>query len=139
VLEFTAGLMPDHLPKYALGIGKPENLSACARMGYNLFDTVIPTRDARHKRLYVFNAAALEDVDLEGEFYRNLYMQDEKHMTSGEPVSEVCDCLLCRNYSRAYLYHLFKIGDSLALRLATLHNLRFYAQLMERVRAHDDG
>ena len=132
VLELTASLMPGDLPKYAMGVGKPENVVACARMGYDLFDSVIPTRDARHLRLYVFNAPTLDSVDLDvGDFYSALYMQDKKYVSDGRPVSEACDCYTCRNYSRAYLYHLFRVGDSLADRLATIHNLRFYAQLME--------
>ncbi len=134
ILEYTANLMPKHLPKYALGVGKPENVVACVKMGYTLFDTVLPTRDARHKRLYVFNASRWEEIDLEGDFYSYLYLQDERYRTSGEPISLLCDCLLCRNYSRAYLYHLFTIGDTLAFRLATLHNLRFYNLLFELIR-----
>lgn len=131
-LGLTASLMPAELPRYAMGIGKPENVVACARMGYNLFDSVIPTRDARHLRLYAFNAPSLEKAELRGkEFYSALYMQDRDHMRDERPISEVCDCHTCRNYSRAYLYHLFRIGDSLAYRLATIHNLRFYSQLME--------
>lgn len=134
-LELTAELMPGNLPKYAMGIGKPESVVACARMGYNLFDSAIPTRDARHLRVYVFNALKLEDVRLDGEkFYKTLYMQDRKHMRDDQPLSKACDCYTCRNYSRAYLYHLFRIQDSLAERLATIHNLRFYAELMQLVR-----
>lgn len=136
MLWFTAGLMPDGLPKYAMGIGKPESVVACARMGYNLFDSAIPTRDARHLRIYIFEAGRMEDVRLDGggDFYETLYMQDRKHMRDGHPLSEACDCYTCRNYSRAYLYHLFRIGDSLAERLATIHNLRFYSQMMEMLR-----
>jgi queuine tRNA-ribosyltransferase len=134
-LELTASLMPDSLPKYAMGIGKPENVVACARMGYNLFDSVIPTRDARHLRLYVFNAPSLDDVRLDTDrFYSTIYMQDRKHMRDRGPISEACDCYTCRNYSKAYLYHLFRVEDGLANRLATIHNLRFYAQLMDRIR-----
>ncbi len=134
-LELTASLLPKDLPRYAMGIGKPENVVACARMGYSLFDSVIPTRDARHLRLYIFNAPSLDRVRLTGkEFYTALYMQDRVHMRDKRPLSEVCDCHTCRNYSRAYLYHLFRIGDGLAPRLATIHNLRFYSQLMEILR-----
>jgi len=131
ILELTASLMPQDLPKYAMGVGKPENVVACARMGYNLFDSVIPTRDARHLRLFVFNASRLDEVDLSADdFYSAIYMQDKKYVSDSRPISEACDCYTCRNYSRAYLYHLFRVGDSLADRLATIHNLRFYAQLM---------
>jgi queuine tRNA-ribosyltransferase len=138
ILAFTASLLPDHLPKYALGIGKPENIVACARMGFDLFDTVLPTRDARHKRLYVLNATSSEDIRLDSDFYTRLYMEDAQHVASDAPVSTACDCPLCRNYSRAYLAHLFRIGDPLAFRLATLHNLRFYTQLMEALGRSDE-
>ncbi|MCL2478658.1 MAG: queuine tRNA-ribosyltransferase family protein, partial [Treponema sp.] len=102
----------------------------CAEMGYNLFDCVIPTREARHNRLYIFG-----DPDDESSLdYNRYYILDEKHIREEAPVSQNCDCPACRKYSRAYLYHLFKVGDSLAYRLATMHNLRFYSRLMEKIR-----
>lgn len=131
ILEYTASLMPDSTPKYAMGLGKPEEIARCYKMGYNLFDCVIPTREARHNRLYVFD-------DAESLEYRNYYILDDKHIREREPVSEHCDCLTCRKYSRAYLYHLYKVGDSLAFRLATIHNLRFFSMLMERIGAHGE-
>lgn len=135
ILRLTADLMPDETPKYAMGVGKPEGIVACRRMGYNLFDCVIPTREARHNRLYVFNAQSAAQIDVTApDFYRYHYILDDKHMKDMRPVSAACDCPLCRNYSSAYLRHLYKIGDSLAYRLATLHNLRFYTMLMEKLR-----
>ena len=135
-LEHTAKLLPEGLPRYALGIGKPDTLVACARMGYNLFDCVIPTRDARHGRLFIFNATDTEDIDLDREpFFKTVYPQDVRYIRDNGPVSEACDCLTCSRYSLAYLHHLFTIHDALALRLATIHNLRFYAILMEKIRA----
>lgn len=129
ILAYTAALMPDDTIKYAMGLGKPDGVIKCFRMGYNLFDCVIPTREARHNRLYVFNEEAGEDA-LQYEHY---YILDEKHIRDRSPVSAHCDCLTCRKYSRAYLHHLSKIGDSLAYRLATIHNLRFYTRLMEKL------
>lgn len=130
-LAYTAELMPPDRPRYAMGVGKPENVVACARMGYNLFDCVIPTRDARHLRLYVFTA---ETPRLDGkEFYRTLYLQDPEHRWDESPLSATCDCHTCQHYSRAYLHHLFRVEDPLAPRLATIHNLRFYARLMELI------
>ena len=130
ILEYTASLMPDDKVKYAMGLGKPDGIVACTRMGYNLFDCVIPTREARHNRLYVF-----DDEDGDDPFsYNRYYIMDDKYIRDNNPVSNSCDCLTCRKYSRAYLYHLYKIGDSLAYRLATIHNLRFYTMLMERIR-----
>ena len=125
-LVYTAGLMPDDKIKYAMGVGKPENVVKCAAMGYDLFDCVIPSRDARHGRLYVFDGDCLA--------HSAYYILNEEHIRDGRPVSGVCGCHTCRNYSRAYLYHLAKSGDSLSHRLATIHNLRFYAELMERLR-----
>ncbi len=139
MVEYVADLVPVDAPKHALGIGKPDNLARCSAMGYNLFDCTIPTRDARHQRLYVFDGDPAE-IDLTaGPFYRNLYMQDDKHRRDAGPVSEGCDCLCCRSYSRAYLHHLFAIRDPLAHRLATIHNLRFYSRLMELLRAKTDA
>ena len=128
ILEYTANLMPDDAVKYAMGVGKPENVIKCAAMGYNLFDCVIPTRDARHNRLYVL------ENDRQHTAYNTYYVLDKEHIRDGRPVSEACGCHTCRNYSRAYLYHLAKAGDSSASRLATIHNLRFYSDLMERIR-----
>ena len=128
ILEYTAGLMPDGLIKYAMGIGKPEEIAACAAMGYNLFDCVIPTREARHNRLYVYGGGLKPDSP---DFYVYHYITDDKHRRDPRPVSDVCDCYCCKNYSRAYLRHLAVVGDSLAHRLATIHNLRFYTMLMD--------
>ena len=123
ILEYTASLMPDHLPKYAMGLGRPEGIVNCLKMGYNLFDCVIPTREARHNRLYVFN----------DDFYEHFYPLDDIYRRDPRPVSDVCDCHTCLNYSRGYLRHLLAIGDSLGQRLATIHNLRFYTMLMEKI------
>ena len=131
MVHYVAEVTPDDLPRHALGIGKPENVVRAAAMGYDIFDCVIPTRDARHKRLYV----ATDGFATLGEkFYSNLYLQDKKFIRDFNPVEDSCDCLCCRRYSRAYLHHLFEIGDALALRLATIHNLRFYTRLLERLR-----
>jgi queuine tRNA-ribosyltransferase len=135
ILDSTASLVPDELPKFALGVGKPEYIAQCYRMGWRIFDCVLPTRDARHGRLYAFDANSLSRVNLLAKFYHFIYIRDEKHKRQKGPVSEACDCLCCRNYSLGYLHHLFDVGDPLALRLATIHNLRFYTQLLDRVSA----
>ena len=137
VLKMAADAMPDNKVKYAMGVGRPEEIVNLVKMGYSLFDCVIPTREARHQRLYVFNEGMdnPEGVRVpDGKFYRFHYAMDDEHIRSSEPVDKTCDCVLCRNYSRAYLTHLFKVGDSQALRLATAHNLRFYGRLMEHIR-----
>lgn len=136
ILAYTAELVPDPLPRFALGVGKPEHIVRCYQMGWRIFDCVLPTRDARHGRLYAFSAASLEAVDvLAPGFYRFLYVRDDKHKREKGPVSTACDCPCCQRYSLAYLHHLFDVDDPLGLRLATLHNLRFYTQLLERISA----
>jgi queuine tRNA-ribosyltransferase len=140
ILAHTCSLAPDDLPRFALGLGKPEHIVRGFEMGWRIFDCVLPTRDARHGRLYTFTAPALAQVDLTSlEFYHFLYIRDEKHRRQQAPVSTACDCLCCRNYSLAYLHHLFEIGDSLGLRLATMHNLRFYTQVLELLSGPDSG
>lgn len=133
ILKYTADLMPDDLPKYAMGIGRPEEIVLLYKMGYNLFDCVIPTREARHKRLYVYDEEYFNG-QRDKAFYKYMYIGDEKYMRDTSPVSSMCGCHCCKNYSRAYLHHLFRIGDSLAYRLATIHNLTFYNKLMDYIR-----
>ncbi|MBE3560215.1 MAG: tRNA guanosine(34) transglycosylase Tgt [Ktedonobacteraceae bacterium] len=135
IIAYTRELIPAHLPMHALGIGHPDNVAECARLGYGLFDSAMPTRDARHARLYVFteDAASPERAN---HWFTYLYVNDDKYIKKNGPVSSVCDCLCCQNYSIGYLHHLFKINDSLFLRLATIHNLRFMTMLMQRLRAH---
>ncbi|PIV01063.1 hypothetical protein COS54_01675 [Candidatus Shapirobacteria bacterium CG03_land_8_20_14_0_80_39_12] len=112
-------------PVYELGLNRR----------YDIFDCVLPTRDARHGRLYVFEANSMDEINIRApKFYSYLSPDKEKYYDDHEPVSKACDCLLCRRYSRSYLAHLFKIEDTTALRLSTIHNLRFYSLLMEKIR-----
>lgn len=119
---------------YGLGVGKPEEVVKLNKMGFNIFDCVLPTRDARHGRLYVYNADSIENIDVERDNFYSFYTPDkERYYKDNSPVSTACDCTLCKNYSKAYLAHLFRIGDFTAGRLATIHNLRFYSILMEKL------
>ncbi len=125
---------PDYL-LYGLGIGKPHEIANLVRMGYGIFDCVLPSRDARHKRMYVFKAKSMDEIDVRGDDFWGYYVPDkEKYYADSSPVSTACDCLVCTRYSKAYLAHLFRIGEMTAGRLATIHNLRFYSLLMERLR-----
>jgi queuine tRNA-ribosyltransferase len=136
ILGYTAELVPEALPRFALGVGKPEHIVRCYQLGWRIFDCVLPTRDARHGRLYAFRATTLDEVDVRASgFYHHVYVRDERHKRQKRPVSAACDCPCCRQYSLAYLHHLFEVGDPLGLRLATMHNLRFYTQLIERLHA----
>lgn len=116
---------------HALGIGSPANVSAAAAAGYSTFDCVIPTRDARHGRLYLRHGAR--------EGFTSVSARDERWIRDFGPVDPACDCPCCREVSRAYLFHLFALEDHSAYRFATLHNLRFYARLMESLRTPPPG
>lgn len=121
--EIISRNTPENYFLYGLGFGKPEDIIKLFKLGYTIFDCVLPTRDGRHGRLCVWNK----------KFYEYFDAKKAKNADSKKPVSENCDCLLCKNYSRGYLYHLFKMKDPIAMRLASTHNLRFYSQLMEKL------
>lgn len=130
MLGYLRELIPPQFPMHALGVGHPEYIAACARMGYQMFDSALPTRDARRGRLYTFTGAE----GLGGAWFRFMYIYDDQHIRASRPVSEFCDCEACSNYSRGYLHHLFKLHDHLFFRLATIHNLRFMRLLENRMR-----
>ena len=139
VIGYTRELVPPEFPMHALGVGHPENVVECVRIGYDLADSTMPTRDARHGRLYAFASGADPlSGPLQGEWLSFVYIRDSKHIKSAAPVSPICDCLCCSSYSAGYLHHLFDINDSLYMRLATLHNVRFMTQLTECLGAHSN-
>jgi queuine tRNA-ribosyltransferase len=135
MLAYTRSLVPNYFPMHALGVGHPASIAACVRMGYEIFDSALPTRDARHGRLYVFaqGERVLPDAP-DKEWFHYLYITDDKFIKDARPISEVCDCLTCTHYPRGYLHHLFKSNDASFQRLATIHNLRFVARLMALLR-----
>ena len=135
VAKVIADNAPDNYLLYGLGIGKPHEIVNCVKLGFTIFDCVLPTRDARHKRLYIYIANSIDKIDIKKEQFYSYYIPDKQINHSDlSPVSTACDCLLCTKYTRAYLAHLFRIQDASALRLATIHNLRFYSILMEKMR-----
>lgn len=132
-LILTRELIPEKYVLHALGIGHPVNVARCARLGYGIFDSAMPTRDARHGRLYRFKE---NTTSISGRSWLEyVYISDEKHRRSSQPVEPGCDCPVCAQVSLGYLRHLFKLGDCLYQRLATMHNLHFMARLTERLRA----
>ena len=124
MIALTRQLIPPAFSMHALGVGHPLNVQTCHALGYDLFDSAMPTRDARHGRLYCLTNPAYT-----GDWLKYLYIQDEQHVKSTYPLDLGCDCLCCRRYSRGYIHHLFKTGDSLFFRLATIHNVRFMTRL----------
>jgi len=134
ILAYTRSLIPREFPMHALGIGQPYNIVACARLGYGMFDSALPTRDARHGRLYVYNADPMrQDFQLTGNWFSYLYIGDKKYIKASTALSSYCDCHTCATYSIGYLNHLYTINDVLFYRLATIHNLRFMMQLMDLI------
>jgi len=135
MVGYTRELIPAEFPMHALGIAHPLNVVRSAALGYELFDGAMPTRDARHGRLYSFTATPSDlRKTHSGFWFSYVYVRDAKHTKANGPISQFCDCLTCTRYSLGYLHHLFKIKDTLAPRLATIHNLRFMAQLTNHLR-----
>lgn len=133
VIAHTRALIPRAFPMHALGVGHPNNVVACHALGYDLFDSALPTRDARNGRLYTRDAAPTAS------HVSFVYVTDKKYIKSDAPIEQDCDCLTCRTYSLGYLHHLFKINDGLFSRLTTLHNLRFMVRLTQGLRESSHG
>ncbi len=137
IAKFIIQQLPSESIKFALGVGYPWDIIDCTKLGYHIFDCVIPTREARHQRLYVWTKnpekTSIKKVNSR-QLFNCFYPGKQKYANDPKPIDKFCDCRLCQNYSRAYLYHLFKIKDSLAWRLATIHNLRLYTKLIELLR-----
>ncbi len=125
---------PARAIKYAMGVGTPEQIVKCVAMGYDLFDVVIPTREARHRKLFVWNGKP-EELDLNSDFYTSITMKNLSLQADPSPIDPHCDCHTCQNYSRAYVHALFRADQAVAGQLASIHNLRFYWKLMELLKA----
>ncbi len=128
-LALVRSLIPPNLPLHALGVGHPVSVAACTELGYTQFDSALPTRDARHGRLYRFRPGVPVEPARGGDWFEVVYVADQKYMKDDRPVDETCDCLCCRTYSLGYLNHLNAINEVLFQRLATVHNLAFMARL----------
>jgi queuine tRNA-ribosyltransferase len=152
VVDWVTPLLPENKPRYLMGVGKPEEIIESVAMGIDMFDCVIPTRNARHGTIYKFKADSgktsgvksmlcavteglkLKVLDGNSKFYEILRITNEKFKNDQKPLDENCSCFTCQNYSRAYLRHLFVSGELLALRLASIHNIYFYLEMMRRIR-----
>jgi queuine tRNA-ribosyltransferase len=121
ILAHTAPKLPTDRPRYLMGVGTPEDIVFAVGHGIDMFDCVMPTRNARHGVLFTR--------------YGDLRIKNARHRTDTGPIDPSCDCYTCRNFSRAYLHHLFRAGESLGGRLNTIHNLHYYQTLMRELRA----
>ncbi|HEY7168286.1 MAG TPA: tRNA guanosine(34) transglycosylase Tgt [Candidatus Binatia bacterium] len=120
VAAYTAELLPEDRPRYLMGVGRPEDIIRAVLAGFDMFDCVLPTRNARNGTLFTFNG--------------KLSIKRAEFARDPRPVDESCGCYCCRNFSRAYLRHLFVAGEILASQLNSLHNLYFYHRLVEYCR-----
>jgi queuine tRNA-ribosyltransferase len=143
VVDWTTLFLPEDKPRYLMGVGKPEEILGAVARGIDMFDCVIPTRNARHGTIYKFKVkseklkVADKKIKIENDnagFYEVLHITNEKFKVDKKSIDENCGCFTCKNYSRAYLRHLFVAKELLALRLASIHNIYFYLELMKRIR-----
>jgi len=126
VLDYLMDYLPENKPRYLMGVGRPENIIEAVKRGVDMFDCVIPTREARHGRLYQMQKSKVKSQNFGKDFYRILNITNSKFSHSKQ--------LLSSGYTFGYLRHLFKAGEPLAIRLATLHNLKFFLDLFRQMR-----
>jgi queuine tRNA-ribosyltransferase len=120
VIKETIKFLPGSKPVYLMGVGKPEDILEAVLLGVDMFDCVMPTRNARNGTLFTSRG--------------KLTVKNARYMDDNRPVDEGCGCYTCSHYSRAYLRHLFMAKEILSYRLNSIHNLYYYSQLMEDIR-----
>lgn len=125
-IEAVEEFMPKDKPRYLMGVGTPGNIIESVYRGVDFFDCVMPARNGRHGHLFTWSGI--------------INIKNEKYLTDDKPIDPECDCPVCRRYNRAYIRHLFKANEMLAMRFAVMHNLYFYNKLMENIRKSlEDG
>ena len=125
-IEAVEEHMPQDKPRYLMGVGTPGNIIESVYRGVDFFDCVMPARNGRHGHLFTWSGI--------------INIKNEKYLTDDKPIDPECDCPVCRRYNRAYIRHLFKANEMLAMRFAVMHNLYFYNKLMENIRKSlEDG
>ena len=126
IIDAVEPHMPKEKPRYLMGVGTPSNIIEAVARGVDFFDCVMPARNARHGKLYTWQGT--------------INIKNEKYKLDTRPIDPTCTCPACQSFSRAYLRHLITAGEMLAMRLAVMHNLHFYNELMARIRqALDEG
>lgn len=120
ILDHTTNQIPADKPRYLMGVGKPEDIVEAVRRGIDMFDCVMPTRNARNGHMFITSGV--------------VKIRNAVHKTDIGPLDEKCDCYTCKNYSRSYLHHLDKCNEILGARLNTIHNLRYYQRIMQGLR-----
>ncbi len=125
IIESVEPFMPENKPRYLMGVGTPANILEAVKRGIDIFDCVMPSRNARHAHVFTWEGC------------RNL--KNAKYTLDQSQIDEFCQCPVCRNFTRAYLHHLIKSEEMLGMRLAVIHNLYFYNDLMEKIRESLDN
>lgn len=125
IIDVVEPYMPKEKPRYLMGVGTPQNILEGVRRGIDFFDCVMPSRNARHGNLFTWHG--------------KMNINNEQYFADSKPIDANCGCPACRHYSRSYIRHLFKAREALGMRLCVLHNLYFYNELMERIRAALDA
>lgn len=125
IIDAVEPHMPKDKPRYLMGVGTPSNIIEAVARGVDFFDCVMPSRNGRHGKLFTWEGT--------------VNILNSKYAMDDRPISGSCQCPVCRRFSRAYLRHLFKAEETLALRLAVLHNLYFYNELTQKIREALDG
>lgn len=125
VLNYLPDDMPADKPRYLMGVGKPEDIVEAVRRGVDMFDCVMPTRNARNAHYFVTGDTENQGV---------VRIRNSQYRTDEQPLDPECDCYACQNFSRAYMYHLHKCKEMLGAQLGTIHNLRYYQRLMAGIR-----
>src|SRR5574340_943403 len=120
ILKHTAPQLPTDKPRYLMGVGTPEDIVAAVSQGIDMFDCVMPTRNARNGHLFTRHG--------------DVRIKNAQHRMDTRPLDEECQCYTCRHFSRAYLHHLHRLGEILGARLNTIHNLHYYQELMGDIR-----
>ena len=125
IIDAVEPVMPKDKPRYLMGVGTPANIIEAVARGIDMFDCVMPSRDARHGTIFTWSGV--------------MHITNNKFAYDERPLDENCDCPTCKNFSRAYIRHLFKANEQLGGRLAVMHNLYFYNTLMEKIRDSIDN
>ncbi|EDP72897.1 tRNA guanosine(34) transglycosylase Tgt, partial [Hydrogenivirga sp. 128-5-R1-1] len=118
--EVVVPLIPENKPRYLMGVGTPENIIESVDRGIDMFDCVMPTRNARNGTLFTH--------------FGRVNIKAAKYKLSKEPIDPLCDCYTCKNFSKGYVRHLYNAGEITAMILGTIHNIRFYNKMMEDIR-----
>ena len=120
VVEFLNDILPKDKPRYLMGVGTPLDLLEGVNLGVDMFDCVMPTRNARKGTVFTWKG--------------KLIIKSARYAQDSNPIDENCDCYACRNFSRGYIRHLFSVDEMLGMRLASIHSLHFYLDFMKKIR-----